>query len=298
VRVCGACRSTDCDAAWVCRDCGAQPTRIGGFLAFAPTLAGGSSGFHDALFRDLADVEARSFWFRARSALILWAMRRYCPEFRSFLEVGCGTAFVLAAIRSAFPQADLVGGESSVAGLEHAVERVPTATFLQLDATAIPFRDEFDVIGAFDVLEHIADDRAAIASTHDALKPGGSWLVTVPQHPQLWSQQDHHASHVRRYTATDLRRKVEGAGFEVVRMTSFVSLLLPLMAAARLRKRDGANDGEYDAIDELRQPRIVNRALEAVMSIERGMIRAGVSWPAGGSLLLVARKPDPHGVSR
>ena len=95
--------------------------------------------------------------------------------------------------------------------------------------------------------------------------------------------------HVRRYTATELRRKVEAAGFEVVRMTSFVSLLLPMMFASRLRLRIRERK-EFDAIGELRQPRAVNMALEAVMMIERTLIRRGLSFPAGGSLLLVSRK--------
>ena len=148
------------------------------------------------------------------------------------------------------------------------------------------------MIGAFDVLEHIDDDEAVIAEVGKALRPGGGFLMSVPQHPSLWSPQDEHAFHVRRYTAAELRRKVEAAGFEVVRMTSFVSLLLPMMFASRLRMRDRTTDVEFDAIDELRQPRAVNMALEAVMMIERTLIRRGLSFPAGGSLLLVSRKKN------
>ena len=64
-----------------------------------------------------------------------------------------------------------------------------------------------------------------------ALRPGGGFFVTVPQHPALWSPQDEHAHHVRRYGGRDLRRQGRGGGFEVLRMTSFVSLLLPMMVA-------------------------------------------------------------------
>ncbi len=159
-----------------------------------------------------------------------------------------------------------------------------------MDARHIPYREEFDVIGAFDVLEHIEEDEAVLAEVSHALRPGGGFLATVPQHPSLWSLQDEHAHHVRRYTAGGLRRKVERAGFDVVRMTSFVSLLLPMMVAARARTRGRTTDVGFDAIDELRQPRAVNGALGAVMTFERALIRRGLSLPAGGSLLLVARK--------
>ena len=109
------------------------------------------------------------------------------------------------------------------------------------------------MIGAFDVLEHIEEDTTVMAEV-PAVRPGGGFMATVPQHPALWSLQDEHAHHVRRYTARGLRRKVEAAGFEVVRMTSFVSLLLPMLVAARLRPRGGRADVEFDAMDELRSP--------------------------------------------
>jgi SAM-dependent methyltransferase len=290
LKICNVCGSTRCDDAWVCADCGNKPVVIAGFNAFAPSLAVENEGFREEYFGALAELEAGNFWFRARNDLIVWAMDRYFPECRTFLEVGCGTGFVLSGIHSAFPAIELSGSEIFSAGLGFAAKRVPSGQFSQMDARHIPFREEFDVIGAFDVLEHIDDDEAVIEEVGKALRPGGSLLATVPQHPSLWSPQDDHAHHVRRYTARELRRKVEAAGFEVIRMTSFVSLLLPMMFASRLRMRGGKVDETFDAMDELRQPRAVNMALEAVMKIERTLIRGGLSFPAGGSLLLVARK--------
>jgi SAM-dependent methyltransferase len=262
---------------------------IDGFLAFAPSLASENAGFRVEYFDELARLEADNFWFRARNELILWALRQDIPDCRSFLEVGCGTGFVLGGIQAFDPSIRLSGSEIFTAGLRVAARRVPGARFWQMDARRIPFRDEFDVIGAFDVLEHIDEDTAVLAEVHAALRSGGAFMATVPQHPSLWSLQDDHARHVRRYTAAGLRRKVEAAGFDVVRLTSFVSLLLPVLIAARLRTRGRQTDG-FDAIDELRQPKAINTALEAVMTLERAIIRRGLSFPAGGSLLLVARK--------
>jgi SAM-dependent methyltransferase len=290
VRICGACGSPDCDAAWTCAECGSRPATIAGFQAFAPDLALENDGFREAYFGALAELESTNFWFRARNDLIVWALRTYFPDRRTFLEIGCGTGFVLAGVHAAEPSIELSGSEIFSAGLPFAADRVPSAQFSQMDARHIPFRDEFDVIGAFDVLEHIEDDESVIAEVAKALRPGGGFLATVPQHPSLWSAQDVHAHHVRRYTARELRRKVEGAGFEVVRVASFVSLLLPMMVASRLRSHESAAAEAFDAIDALRIPRPVNIVLEAVMTIERALIRRGMSFPAGGSLLMVARK--------
>ena len=263
---------------------------IGGFTSFAPVMASANEGFREEFFDELAGLEANNFWFRARNDLIVWAMKTYFPDCQRFLEIGCGTGFVLSGIRSACPSIELSGSEIFSTGLAFAARRVPSAQFYQMDARNIPFREQFDVIGAFDVLEHIDDHRSVIAEVSKALRPGGGFLVTVPQHPSLWSPQDGHAHHVRRYTGTELRRKVEAAGFKVVRMTSFVSLLLPMMFASRKRKTEHKPDAEVDAMGDLRQPRAINVALEAVMSIERTLIRRGLSLPAGGSLLVVARK--------
>ena len=289
MRRCLRCRTPFGGADWRCPQCGATPERIDGFLAFAPELAHGAEGYDPAHFAELARLEAGNFWFRARNRLIVWSLARYFPAARSMLEIGCGTGFVLAGVAAARPALRLTGSEAATRGLAFAAERVPAAELVQMDARRIPFREEFDVVGAFDVIEHIEDDRAVLRAVHDALAPGGGLVLTVPQHPALWSTYDAHAGHVRRYRASELRARVTEAGLEIVRMTSFVSLLLPLMFLSRLAQR--APKARYDPLAELRIAPWLNRALEAVLGAERALIRAGLSFPAGGSLLLVARKP-------
>ena len=120
------------------------------------------------------------------------------------------------------------------------------------------------------------------------MRHGGGLVITVPQHAFLWSQYDVHAHHVRRYSAQDLRAKVLGAGFRVVMMTSFVSLLLPLMMLSRRLQRKSTAD--YDVLADLRVGRLTNFVLESILAIERVLIRIGIRFPAGGSLLLVARR--------
>jgi len=251
-------------------------------------LSGATDGFNPALHAELARLEAGNFWFRARNRLIAWAVRRYFPEAKTLLEIGCGTGYVLSALAAALPGAQLSASEVHADALSYAADRVPGATLFQMDARALPFESEFDVVGAFDVIEHIDVDTEVLREMHRAAAPGGGVLITVPQHPFLWSAFDVHSHHVRRYTAAELRDKVTAAGFDIVRMTSFVSLLLPLMLASRLIKRTSPEN--HDPLAELRVSGWRNAALEAVMAAERGLIRLGASFPAGGSLLLVARR--------
>jgi SAM-dependent methyltransferase len=262
---------------------------MAGFPAFAPELAHAEAGYDSAHFSALAELESRNFWFRARNRILVWALGRYFPGARRFLEVGCGTGFVLSGITAAFPALEIAGSEVAAEGLGFAARRVPAARLIQMDALRIPFREEFDVAGAFDVIEHIEDDRAVLHALRDALVPGGGLMLTVPQHPFLWSEYDMRARHLRRYRAADLRARVVEAGFEIVKMTSFVTLLLPLMAVSRFTQQKIR--AGYDPLAELRIAPWLNWTLEQALGLERLLIRAGISLPVGGSLLVVARRP-------
>ena len=285
---CSSCGSVHGASTFTCPVCAASPAQVDGFLAFSPELAHGDGGYDPDLFAQLAPLEAKSFWFRSRNDLILWALRRHSPGLRSFLEIGCGTGYVLSGVAGEFPQATLLGSEIVADGLPIAAARVPSAALVQMDARDIPLRDEVDAIGAFDVLEHIVEDDDVLAQMHQALEPGGLLVISVPQHRWLWSPADVRAHHVRRYSARELRAKITDAGFDIERSTSFVSLLLPMMALSRLLMRRRT---EVDPIDEMRMPALLNTVLYRVMRLETALIRRGVDFPLGGSRLVVARKP-------
>jgi SAM-dependent methyltransferase len=285
VKVCVACAARFESEGWRCPECGHTPAS-NGFVRFMPQEL--LAGFPPESFDHLPEQEARSFWFRSRNQLIEWALREYFPDARSFFELGCGTGVVLQALRSRRPELALAGGEPFEAGLEVARARVPDASLYQLDGRRLPFEDEFDVVGAFDVLEHIDEDEAVLRQLRRAVKPGGGLLVSVPQHPWLWSPLDDYSHHCRRYTARDLVGRVEHAGFQVLRKTSFVSLLLPAVALSRWRGRGRGQ--ECDPAAEFRLPTAVERAFGAAMTAERRLIGRGVSFPAGSSLLLVAQR--------
>ena len=245
-------------------------------------------GYPSEAFARLAAVQEGNYWFEGRSALILWAIRRYFAGARSFLDVGCGTGFVLGRLYQSLPAVELAGTDLLEEGLAFARARVPSATFYCGDAQTLGVAKQYDIVGAFDVLEHIEDDVAVLQRMRDAVRPGGGLLIAVPQHEWLWSTADDQAYHVRRYTRRELVRIIEDAGFEVLRVTSFVSLLLPLMAISRWRD---ARKVRGPAASELHVSPLTNRLLTGVLTFERALIQVGVSFPAGGSLFLIARRP-------
>jgi len=273
---------------WTCPSCGHQPERLNGIQAHAPEFANGGGGFKPEYFSELSRLEAENFWFRARNELILWALRTYKPDASSFLEVGCGTGFVLSGIARACPKLALSGSDIFLAGLSHAAERVPSAHFMQMDARRVPFVEEFDAIGAFDVLEHIKEDETVLAQLHSAIKPGGVLLLTVPQHPWLWSVSDEYACHVRRYKRAEIEQKVLSAGFELLRSSSFVTSLLPAMMLSRVLQKQETKD--FDPAGELKINAVLNKSFYALMMLELAVIRFGMNYPVGGSRLIVAER--------
>ena len=286
-------RCPNCDARlasekWQCPNCQWTAVEDGHIPVLAPDLAREIGGYEAALFETHGGDQAeRSFWTPARAALIVWALEKYAPGARRFLEIGCGTGGVLVRLEQAFPAMELTGAEALVAGLHRAAKRVPRARLLQCDGARIPFESEFDVVGAFDVIEHIRDDDKVLGSMAASLRPGGVLILTVPQHPFLFGPADVSARHERRYTAAGLAKQVSDAGLRVECLTSFVSLLFPAMAAVRMLAKVRA--GSYDSADEFKIGPF-NNLFAGVMDVERWTIRAGMRWPFGGSLLLVARR--------
>jgi SAM-dependent methyltransferase len=290
MKVCCECDNRFDANDWTCPECGEEPTlHDTGIPMFAPSLATSGEGVDPAAFDELAELEEGYFWFRARNRVVTWALRRYFPDLTSLFELGCGNGYVLKGIRNEFPDAQLVAGDLYCEGLEYARQRVPEASAVQVDGRALPFDQHFDVTCAFDVLEHIDDDLGAACSMFDSIRPGGGIVVTVPQHQWLWSAADDYARHCRRYTRRTLSTLLTDAGFEVIRITSFATTVLPLMVASRARNR--RMQASYDPWGEFRLARPVNATLERLMDADRILIRAGARLPAGGSLLAVGRRP-------
>lgn len=253
-----------------------------------PSL-GESGGYDPDFFARIVELEDRSFWFRARNRLIVQLVSEITRPGDRLLEIGCGTGYVLQALHRECGL-QVTGAELHGDGLVHARLRVPDAELVEIDARAMPYEAAFDLVAAFDVLEHIGDDLQVLRGLYRATRPGGFLLVTVPQHPWLWSRADVAAHHVRRYRRHELVGRACDAGFTTVRATSFVSLLLPMLAIARARERFTRRD--FDPLADLTPPGILNRLFEGLFDLERLLIGGGADLPVGGSLVLVAqRKP-------
>jgi SAM-dependent methyltransferase len=280
---------------WRCSACGFHAATVDDFVQLAPEFDEVDEGFDLELFNLLAPLEAKHFWFVSRNELIRWLVERHAPSAHRVLEIGCGTGFVLHALRAALPQARIAGSELHSQGLRTARERHGEGVELfQMDARRSGLADVLDLVGAFDVLEHIREDEAVLCEIGRMLKPGGVLIATAPQHPWMWSATDDMAHHQRRYRVGELARKATTAGLEKIYNTSFTTLAFPLMVASRLWAR-GKNvpptlqqqtEAEY-----ILSP-TATKSMLTLSRIEQRLRTVGVPLPFGGSQVLVARRPQ------
>lgn len=275
-----------------CLDCSFKAPVVNGIAVTAPELADTVSGFDPADFEFLSKAERTHFWFVVRRRLILSLVEKYAPRARSFVEVGCGSGNVSKALSEWRHWDRFLATEIHPTGLTLALPTMPAnVELLQADGRILPFKNAFDLAGAFDVLEHIREDEAVMARIRLGLVPGGIFLATVPQHPFLWSAADEVAYHERRYRRGELERKLANAGFEILFSTSFMAVLFPLMAASRFLSRRTRHiaDSRQTARKEFAISPAMNWAMRTVLSAEVGMTERGFRWPAGGSRVVVAR---------
>lgn len=238
------------------------------------------------------------WWFASRTRALRALMDRALPQGDglALLDVGCGAGNMIHHLSH----------YGRVKGLEIDERPVKVARERGYDVDRfdvtrpMPFDPgSFDTVTALDVIEHNQDDMAILKDSFRVLKPGGHVIITVPALMWLWSHNDDINAHVRRYSAAELRQKLEQAGFSVERLTYNNFFIFPMAALLILlrRLRGGGPElashhlaqEEYQVELEPASP-LVNRLLTIVGQVEAAVIRR-FSFPVGTSLIAIGRKP-------
>ncbi len=270
-----------------------QYTMVEGVKCFSPDVANDYTDYPDGGF-ELTDRTAQdSFWVRSRSRLFKRIVRNnLAPKSKTkFLEIGCGTGdFIRELVND--KRLEITGSEIYLKGLLYAKQNLPTVEFVQFDVTQGKVDDQFDLIAAFDVIEHIENDEIAISNMVEMLNTGGTLIISVPQHMFMWSKLDEIVKHKRRYSRKELVSKLAKNGLEIHQSTSFVFTLFPLMYLSRFldRKLDKSSPDEVELEKRVKFSKISNRIFDLFMRIDEALISFGVSLPFGGTLLVIARK--------
>jgi SAM-dependent methyltransferase len=262
--------------------------------------AGQRVTFDPEIFKRFTDVEDRHFWFQVRNRIIATLVGQLTaglPAGFRVLEVGCGTGVVLRALEPVCRRGRLTGMDLYEEGLAAARRRLD-CTLIQGDALEPPALPEpFDVVGSFDMIEHLEDDRRVLRNLAAMTRPGGALVVTVPANPKLWSYFDEANHHCRRYVPDDLAAKATEAGFEVEYLSHFMATIFPLVWLKRRfsnlfgRRLTWAGNRERQLVErELTVFPVVNGLLARLLAPEVRAIARRKTFRHGTSLILVGRK--------
>jgi SAM-dependent methyltransferase len=216
------------------------------------------------IYDHMAEHDTIHWWYRARRKVLASLITRCVPRRQDMriLEIGCGTGHNLAML-SQFGTVDAI--EIDPASRAIAAERLkrPIGDAPLPELPGVPDA-HYDVIALLDVLEHIADDHAALVSIRKKLRPGGRILLTVPAHPWMWSGHDVANHHFRRYSRSAFRDVIVKSGMKIETMTAFNSLLFPAAVAQRAVAKLTAKEGTADALP----PAFINKAFEFIFGLE------------------------------
>jgi SAM-dependent methyltransferase len=239
---------------------------------------------HPESYPQMASLEASHWWFVARRQILKSVLNRFTHQkSMTILEVGAGTGGNVAMLESFGPVTLLEPNPVARSILSQ-------KGFSVIDGTlpGVPPLPEksVDLIAMLDVLEHIDDDEAALRTLRPLLSPEGKILLTVPAFAWLWSHHDVYHHHKRRYSRQDLEAVLARAGYTLEFLSSFNTLLFPLVVLARLWARLW---GEKNHSDMKMPPLWLNTLLKTIFALERHVLGRGRRLPVGVSLLVVAK---------
>jgi SAM-dependent methyltransferase len=182
------------------------------------------------------------------------------------IDIGCGVGSTLTAFHPAYA---CIGFDPSPDAIEFALALHPDFDLrVGTAAEACGVLGGVDVVLLNDVIEHVADDRALLASVVAPMKPGAILVVTVPADMKLWSPHDERMGHFRRYDAAMLDRAVAGLPLARVFMSHFMSRLYPIVRAVRALSRLRGRASGVSGIDLSSPPRLVNAWLTRIFAGE------------------------------
>ena len=235
------------------------------------------------VYQTMADLDQRHWWYRARRPVLAALIRRLArpPRNARILEIGCGTGHNLAMLEE-FGHVEALELDEEVRFVaEKRLGRQVMSSPLP-ELAGVP-KHHYDLIGAFDVIEHIEDDRAALTSIASRLKAGAKLIMTVPAHPWMWSAHDTVNHHKRRYSRQALKRLIATSPLRLDAIGYFNSLLFPLAVVERLSSKLRGRD----EADLTVPPNAINATLERIFAAERHLV-GRVPLPPGLSLFAVA----------
>jgi len=270
-----------------CDFCGFQAHKKNGIIFFDPELSRISDDYDKEDLDILYRAENNFFWLRSRKDFIKNLFHKYVAKTDKIIEIGAGTGNIAQALLS--DGYDVTVGEIYENGIRYSQQRGIKKAY-QFDVKRLPFKEHFDVVGMFDVLEHLDNDDLVLRNIRQALKMGGKAIITVPAHKKLWNYNDVLARHKRRYELKELKNIFLKNGFEIITAKNFFVFILPLLyVRAVLNRNSSSSLKNQNVMATFKINSIIGGILFLMLKLENKLLKH-VSPSFGGSIAIVARK--------
>jgi SAM-dependent methyltransferase len=192
---------------------------------------------------------------------------------KSFLELGCGSGNVIGYLWEK-GLTNSTGWELNSHALQLAERRYPAIKFERKDFLQEESENCYDILGLFDLLEHIGDDVQALKTIRKLINPAGRIVITVPAHQWLWSKYDDFYGHFRRYSKSQMTLSLKKAGYKNIHCSYFMASLVPALWLSRRRIAHEQNDFNNKMNDLFRKhsgipPAPINSLAKSVLSLEQ-----------------------------
>jgi len=232
-------------------------------------------------------VEKHNWWHVARRNIVSKLVDKI-PLDSKILDIGCSSGELVKLFQEK--------GYKNTYGVEISQEAVTLAkskgieNIHSISDTKLPFHEEeFDVIIASDVLEHIEDEISALEEWRRILRSGGVLIIFVPAFQLLWSEHDIVNQHFRRYTKANLAKVVEQAGFKVKRKSYWnFTLFFPTVIFRQVSNWLGYKP-KNTSMKGMRP--WINSFLRRLVSFEDPVFLK-LGFPVGVSVFVFAENPD------
>jgi SAM-dependent methyltransferase len=237
----------------------------------------------------LAEHEQSYWWHLGRLEIIQTYLKHVSRNgsTSAILNVGCGTGGTIDMLERFGNVDNLDASDDAIAF----VKGRGYTNIKRVDDIDLPFEDKtYDVVGAFDVLEHIEDHKRALCEWKRVLKEDGAVIITVPAYQWLWSEHDVSLHHRRRYTVKSLMAVATEAGLKPEKKSYAISFSLPLVVGFRVASK-ALNRKADPETSYVPVPKVINKFFTVLLKIE-AKLHDKISLPAGTSVITILRKID------
>jgi SAM-dependent methyltransferase len=234
----------------------------------------------------LAEAEKTHFWFVTRKEYITTNIQKYPPKGKKIADYGGGTGDIAHHLQNAGYEVTLYDYYEE--GLKIAKSRgIKKVKKIDLNAPLPP--KQYDVVCAFDVIEHFENDTALLKQFNKSLKKDGVIYITVPAHPLLWQKTDIIGGHYRRYNRKTMTKLLTETGYEILTVKHFFVMTLPLLLLRKILDKFKIRKQEHE---EIKINKTINNILKFITRIENKILKNSTP-KLGGSLFAAARKTTP-----